>query len=124
MKHYTYKERYEKVRSDVAKFMGEHHNKAFSVVSGGPKIEFRVSLSDRNGNKKILFDVIAHKQRVGWGLEKIANDFLFNDEYGRVIQHLEEDVINHVLFDPIVSIHNGYVRFRYVINPREEFIKC
>ncbi len=122
MKHYTYKERYEKLKKEVKSFMGEKGG-PFIVTAGGPRIELRVSMHNKNGTKKILFDFLAHKQKVGYGIEKICNLFSQDYEYERLIAGIEKDIVNHPLENPIVSVCENTVRFRYVINPREEYVQ-
>lgn len=122
MKHYTYQERYEKLKKAVKKYMAER-NGPFIIAAGGPRIELRVSRWNKDGNKKIWFDFIAHKQKVGYGIEKISRLFAQDYEYERLLAGIEAEIVNHPLNDPIVSIGENKVRFRYVINPREEYIE-
>ena len=122
MKHYTYNERYNKLRNDICSYMQSMHNgKPFLWTRGGPRIDLRVSIVNRNGSKRIFLDIIAYKQKVGMGIEKICRLFE-NYDYEKLISEIEEEVVNHNLVNADIKVFDDKVRFRYEINPREEYM--
>lgn len=124
MKHYTYKERYERIRKALGAYM-KGNDGYIKSGRGMPYLKYSVELAKDSGRRKLYLDVSAKAAPVGYGVDSIAKMVYFNTMPWPM--HLAignvESVVNHPLRDqgPSVKIDRGkkVVHFRYTINPRK-----